>query len=373
MPPPGPATPGDGDADVCAEALAHAGGHRLRHLGRDRAVPLELLGGDAELALLHVVRIRDDTSSKDVARARDLGQASRDEAAGARLRSRERQAPVAAEVEDDLRHRAPVLAEEVPAERGAERGGERLGPLSRLGIEDEIDVDLELACADRRLHPLSLPARVGERLRDRGLRRAEEAENRSPTLGRPLEDPRTGAVSSARGHRRRSSRGGPGQHDDDGAVRLEHEAGSSSRQAERERSLWQCRLLRDACRELVVRRPMRSANAREIASISRSRLSSTTSARPATRATISTVRSSWVGPRPPETRQRSAVNPSASARSRSSGRSPTMVIRSGSSPRRSASDARNGPLRSVRSPRTSSLPVTTTAARGRAFVKRGKR
>ena len=46
-------------------------------------------------------------------------------------------------------------------------------------------------------------------------------------------------------------------------------------------------------------RPSRSAIRREIASISRSSASSTTSSRPAARATISTVRSSCVGPRPP--------------------------------------------------------------------------
>jgi hypothetical protein len=40
------------------------------------------------------------------------------------------------------------------------------------------------------------------------------------------------------------------------------------------------------------------------------------------------------------------------------------TIRAGSIPRRSSSAARNGPFRSRRSPRTSSLPVTTTNARG---------
>ena len=65
------------------------------------------------------------------------------------------------------------------------------------------------------------------------------------------------------------------------------------------------------------------------------------------------------------TRHRSASRPSRSAASSSSGRSPTIVIRAGSSPSDSTWAARNGPFRSVRSPRTSSLPVTTIAARGR--------
>ena len=57
--------------------------------------------------------------------------------------------------------------------------------------------------------------------------------------------------------------------------------------------------------------------------------------------------------------------PRASAASSSPGASPTIAIRAGSSPSASSSRARNGPFRSVRSPRTSSLPVTTIAARGR--------
>ena len=48
--------------------------------------------------------------------------------------------------------------------------------------------------------------------------------------------------------------------------------------------------------------------------------------------------------------------PSESAASSSSGRSPTIVILAGSRPSNSACAARNGPFRSVRSPRTSSLP-----------------
>src|SRR5207253_2704834 len=114
-------------------------------------------------------------------------------------------------------------------------------------------------------------------------------------------------------------------------------------------------------------RPRRSATAREIASISRASSSSTTSSTPAARARSSTVRSSWVGPRPPETRHASASSPSRSAASSSAGASPTIEMRAGSRPCARASAARKGPFRSVRSPRTSSLPVTTTTARGRAL------
>ena len=51
--------------------------------------------------------------------------------------------------------------------------------------------------------------------------------------------------------------------------------------------------------------------------------------------------------------------------------SPTIVIDAGSSPSRTSSRARNGPLRSVRSPRTSSLPVMTRALRRRKDAARG--
>ena len=53
----------------------------------------------------------------------------------------------------------------------------------------------------------------------------------------------------------------------------------------------------------------------------------------------------------------------ASAASRSPGSSPTTVMRAGSMPRRRSDEVRNGPLRSLRSPRTSSEPDATIAAR----------
>ncbi len=57
------------------------------------------------------------------------------------------------------------------------------------------------------------------------------------------------------------------------------------------------------------------------------------------------------------------ASPARSAASRSAGSSPTIVIPAGSTPRRSRSAARYGPFRSERSPRTSSEPDATIAAR----------
>ena len=71
-------------------------------------------------------------------------------------------------------------------------------------------MDLEVAGADRRLHPVAVAARIGERLRDRRLARAEEAQ--LTQLGRPgaAEDAAHRFTLERAAHRRWSSAGGPG-------------------------------------------------------------------------------------------------------------------------------------------------------------------
>ena len=252
-------------------------------------------------------------------------------------------------------------------------GGERGAALGCRGLREDVDVDLELARADRHVHAVALTAGGRECLGDGGLRRAEEPQHamlRSPAHARGRAAP---ARSRARGARAAGAR-------------------AAGRAARRRRTL-PCRgrlqgavparpreippsgsvaCLRTPVANSVYERPRRVANACEISPIRRSSSSSRTSGRPATRATSSTVRSSCVGPRPPETRQRSASKPWANALSRSSTRSPTIAIRTGSRPSRTASAARNGPLRSWRSPRTSSEPVTTIAACGRVKTLPGR-
>ena len=227
-------------------------------------------------------------------------------------------------------------------------------------------MDLELTRADRDVHPLPFAAGGGQRFGDGRLGRPEESqdavlaprsarrEHAAPARSRaPAARAAAARVAGPEGRRRRRS---PVSRTMPGAVpaRPSEIAPSGS-----------VACLRTPVVNSVYERPSRSAIAREMAPISRSSASSRMSERPATRATSSTVRSSCVGPRPPETRQRSASKPSRNACSRSSTRSPTIAIRAGSSPRRTTSAARNGPLRSCRSPRTSSEPVTTIAARGR--------
>ena len=84
------------------------------------------------------------------------------------------------------------------------------------------------------------------------------------------------------------------------------------------------------------------------------------------------VRSSCVGPSPPDTRHSGAWIASPSTARNSSGRSPTTTMRLGSNPSRAASCARNPPFASRRSPRTSSLPVATTTARSATTPSAGR-
>ena len=229
-------------------------------------------------------------------------------------------------------------------------------------------MDLEVASADRRLHPVAVPAHIGERTRDRRLARAEEAEHastrrsracrappaaaRSPRARRPEPAQLAAAVQGAR----RTRTGRPPRRDRAPCLRRRSRRrprGSSPASSPLRRSP---RTAGSADRRSSARRPRSRA----------SRSSSTPSCLPETRATSSTVRSSWVGPSPPETRHTSAslarpegglevvgivADDDDALRSRGRERAP-HVRRTG----------RCGPSRS---PRTSSLPVTTIAALGR--------
>ena len=112
-----------------------------------------------------------------------------DEPSGARLGGSEREALVAAEPEHELLHRALVAAEEVIGERLHERLLERIGPCLGAGLDDQVDVDLEVAGADRRLHPVPVAARVGEGLRHGRFARAVEPEHAALGRHRPRQNP----------------------------------------------------------------------------------------------------------------------------------------------------------------------------------------
>src|SRR4029453_4954477 len=99
-----------------------------------------------------------------VARPRNRREPRGDQATRARLRGREGQATPPAQVEDDLGEGALVLAEEVAAQVSAERLDDVLRARLRPRLDEEVDVDLEVACADRHVHPPSFAPRAAQRL-----------------------------------------------------------------------------------------------------------------------------------------------------------------------------------------------------------------
>src|SRR5919197_3246633 len=248
-----PGDPGDRHSNVGTEPRARTCGHGLSRLRRHRTEPLQHLARNVELARLHAVRISDDGTEEDVARAGYRRQPPRDEPARARLRSRERQTARAAELEHELLHRPLVTAEEILLERSDELRRVLIRARLGAGLDEEVDVDLEIASTDGRLHAVAVAARIGQRLRDGGLARAEEAQE--PHLGRL----RTAEQAPHRfGPQRLDPQPAefgrrPRQDDHDGAARLEYEAGRGARQPERERTLGDRRLLAHAGLEVDVR------------------------------------------------------------------------------------------------------------------------
>ena len=103
-----------GHGDVGAQPLARAARHGGRSLGRNGAVLAQHRGGNAELALLHPVRVRNDSADEDLARPWNRGQPRADHPAGDRLRRCEREPALAAELEHDLLDRTLVLGEQMP-------------------------------------------------------------------------------------------------------------------------------------------------------------------------------------------------------------------------------------------------------------------
>ena len=250
------------------------------------------------------------------------------------------------------------------------------GTRLRARLDDEVDVDLEVARADRRLdarrrrrRPRRAPARPPTRSRRRsGARAARAARARASSA-------RTGSVSSARGQSRCSSPRRAGQ--DDRRPRRRSRARSPGAVPASPSEIapsGSVACLRTPVSKSAYGRRSRSAIVREIASISslRAPRRARARARPRGRRARRCGRRGSGRARRRRRRDRPRA-PRASAASSSSARSPTIAIRAGSKPSASACAARNGPFRSVRSPRTSSLPVTTMTARGRLKRASGRR
>ena len=120
---------------------------------------------------------------------------------------------------------------------------------------------------------------------------------------------RTGSVSSAARPEPLQLARRPRKHDDRRARRLEHEAGRRAREPEDVAPSGSVACFVTPCAKSAYGRFSRSATRARSPSISASSSASTTSSRPGGPATSSTVRSSCVGPSPPETRQQVGVEP----------------------------------------------------------------
>ena len=141
----------------------------------------------------------------------------------------------------------------MPPERRPERRRDLFRPLLPARLDHEIDVDLELARADRRLDPVAVASRVRKRLRDGRLGRSEEAQHLPTKRRRPLQDPAHDVgLERARPQPAELARR-PGQHHHRARAHLEDEPRRSPREPERHRPLGQGRLLADARLELGVR------------------------------------------------------------------------------------------------------------------------
>ena len=173
---------------------------------------------------LDVVLVRDDPAAEDVARARESRSAAprrarrcttpRSRASSPRARQRPARAPRPA-----ARPRRTVPLER--AERASSIAGAAPPPLA-----DEVDVDLEVMGADRRLDPVAArrrPPRARARPPTRSRRRAQHRGARGGSARASTR--RTASSSSAACHSRRSSGGGPGRTTATRAAGLDDEPG----------------------------------------------------------------------------------------------------------------------------------------------------
>ena len=157
VPPPGPATPVVETATSAPSrfrtpsAIASAVSAET-----EQPLALEHPGRNAELSLLDRVRVGDDRPEDDVARPGHRRQSAADEPARARLGGREAISARATEVEDELLDRAFVVGEELAVEAVAQAGLESRRSGLAVRLDEEIHMDLEIARADRCLHPASV-------------------------------------------------------------------------------------------------------------------------------------------------------------------------------------------------------------------------
>ena len=149
----------------------------------------------------------------------------------------------------------PLVAREEPAvEPLCEPGLENVGALFGPGLDDEVDMDLELARADRRLDAVTVAAGFLERSRDGRLADAEQPQHAPSGRTRPLQQ-LTHRLALERVRPQPSQLARRPRQDDDHAARgrLQDKTGSGSRETERGRRDWTRRLLCDAGSKVGIR------------------------------------------------------------------------------------------------------------------------
>ena len=255
------------------------------------------------------------------------------------------------------RDTAPHRRDELPPRSSSARA-------SAPAVDEEVDVHLEVPRADRHVDPVPVAACGGERLVRRPTRRRRRSGAPAARARRPRRAGAAGAPSRARAARAAAARAAGPAARRRRTLRLEDDRRRRADQADPARAVGQRRLLDDAvARSRRTGGSSRAAIRRESSSIASRVGSSTCSPTPAARASSSIVRSSCVGPRPPETHEQVVGEPLAQ-RCLEVGR----VVADDRDARRveAEPEQRRGEIRAVavgRSPRTSSEPDATIAAR----------
>ena len=218
----------------------------------------EHLGGDAELALLDARSRRRRSPPRKTSLEPGIAVSrAGDEAARARLGGRERQPALAAGGEDELLDRLVSSARRgTPRAAGEQRRRARRRAPSAPGCDEQVDVDLDSRAQIVASTPLAVAAGSGERLCDRRLGDAVEAEHAPLRRCRPRASRRrSGSLSRAAGQHVLQLARRAGQGDGDAPVELEHERRRRPGEADDERALRDGRLLADTVGEVGVGPP----------------------------------------------------------------------------------------------------------------------
>ena len=251
---PGPAMPVTATARSAPSRVAGTARHRRRRLGRDRAVLAQHSRRNAELGLPSP-RPRTRRSRRGTRRSSPGPTVSRaatsppvQDSAVASVSPRSRQSSSTSSsigVSRRARRGTPRPARRTPAR------ARRRAPRAP-GLDEQVDVDLEVARADRHLDPVPVSARARERLGDRRLAEAEEPQHaplwRACAAEQPAQRLR---LEHARPELLQLS-GRPGKRHRDAAAEVEHERRRRSGEPGEDRALGHDRLLAHPVRELGV-------------------------------------------------------------------------------------------------------------------------